>query len=648
MYSECTLSVTPPLDEGNYKVCLTSPSTGIVLVVNDSAVNSQGYRCTSSSCSKIPLTDYALQAKSSNFETTLEESLDYFESNTNPGSYLKDAIANYLQTCNYQDDYCIIPINVSSKNNANIKIHDLSYVETLQDGQTYNRDKFLLGVKSEGVQTLYKTTTQKIISLSRFNLLTPSKLGNYILTLQLGIKTATAAIAVVEAPNARFNASTLVPVNQPVTFDASFSSGKTNLTYNWDFGDNRVSFGEITTHSYFTIGNYLVTLTVTDENNIEDKITLSLEVYSESATAELINNTMSRLQSLQTTYANSNLDIKDVYLGLGLESEIQNALIELQTASTLSESKVNEILNRFPTSINIINTIKISPYLSQTQINELYGFESVSYRETLQEVNTRFQREVTVRHISLTYPISQKSLLLIKKTITTPEPLSDVNILEIIPNSLAPSQASLDFLGSLPQTTRLQGYQSASYSLPNLQDEFTFYYTIDSTNLEAAKNTILIVVPQELSPALTPFNCGNNICNPAEDSISCPEDCSCGNNQCEPGESEYNCPADCKQFPWFSTIIVPLIILALALVVWKTKFYKKLKLDDLISALSSNFNKSPFKSGMELSKVRSYVKSALEKGYGQAKIEDALLSQGWTRRQVDYAFKKLSKKKQKS
>ncbi|MBI2003362.1 MAG: aspartate/glutamate racemase family protein [Parcubacteria group bacterium] len=153
---ECTISLQNPVESGDYKICLTSPSPGIVLAVNDTSVNSQGYRCTSSSCNKVSNTDYAIQAKASNFLTTLQESLEYFESNTNQGSYFKDAIASFLQRCIHYNDICVIPINISAKNSNNVKLHGLSYTETLPDGQSYNRNKFLLGVKEEGLRKGYE------------------------------------------------------------------------------------------------------------------------------------------------------------------------------------------------------------------------------------------------------------------------------------------------------------------------------------------------------------------------------------------------------------------------------------------------------------------------------------------------------------
>ena len=95
-----------------------------------------------------------------------------------------------------------------------------------------------------------------------------------------------------------------------------------------------------------------------------------------------------------------------------------------------------------------------------------------------------------------------------------------------------------------------------------------------------------------------------------------------------------------------SYIITIVIILGSGFAIYKFKHYKKLKLDEVANLLFARFKKSPFKSGVELAKVRSYIKSAIEKGYDEEKITDSLLERGWSRQQVEYAFSKLNSKKQ--
>lgn len=55
--------------------------------------------------------------------------------------------------------------------------------------------------------------------------------------------------------------------NVPVTFDglSSRSEGGKIVSYAWDFGDGSTTTGPTVTHTYYSAGTYLVTLTVTDE-----------------------------------------------------------------------------------------------------------------------------------------------------------------------------------------------------------------------------------------------------------------------------------------------------------------------------------------------------------------------------------------------
>jgi PKD repeat protein len=68
---------------------------------------------------------------------------------------------------------------------------------------------------------------------------------------------------------ATFSFSPVTPqVLQVVNFDASAStpaSGRSIVSYSWDFGDGESKTGVTTTHDYVIAGVYLVTLTVTDD-----------------------------------------------------------------------------------------------------------------------------------------------------------------------------------------------------------------------------------------------------------------------------------------------------------------------------------------------------------------------------------------------
>ena len=82
--------------------------------------------------------------------------------------------------------------------------------------------------------------------------------------------TSTTTTSTIPIPTiASFVFSPLTPeVLQIVNFNAAGSTpgqGRTIVAYNWDFGDGVTKTGVTTTHDFFPVGIYLVTLTVIDD-----------------------------------------------------------------------------------------------------------------------------------------------------------------------------------------------------------------------------------------------------------------------------------------------------------------------------------------------------------------------------------------------
>jgi PKD repeat protein len=84
-------------------------------------------------------------------------------------------------------------------------------------------------------------------------------------------------------PDASFTYSPESPeYDETVTFDASASSDSdgTIASYSWDFDDGSTGTGKTTTHSYDSVGNYGVTLTVTDNDGLTDTDTKNVFVIA--------------------------------------------------------------------------------------------------------------------------------------------------------------------------------------------------------------------------------------------------------------------------------------------------------------------------------------------------------------------------------
>jgi len=86
-------------------------------------------------------------------------------------------------------------------------------------------------------------------------------------------------------PTAHFTWTPPTPcINQPVTFDASASTpnGGTIISYEWNFGDGNITTTNNPTiiHTYNTIGNYTVTLKVTDSEGLWDTETKTIRIVA--------------------------------------------------------------------------------------------------------------------------------------------------------------------------------------------------------------------------------------------------------------------------------------------------------------------------------------------------------------------------------
>jgi PKD repeat protein len=93
-------------------------------------------------------------------------------------------------------------------------------------------------------------------------------------------------------PDASFVTSpSAARVSETVNFNASASKaapGRTIRTYDWDFGDGeqKTTTTPTTTHDYAKLGNYVVTLRVTDDAARTDVATASVTVASDNPIAE--------------------------------------------------------------------------------------------------------------------------------------------------------------------------------------------------------------------------------------------------------------------------------------------------------------------------------------------------------------------------
>ena len=104
--------------------------------------------------------------------------------------------------------------------------------------------------------------------------------GNYTVTLVVNdakansqpVSTTASIIEVNDAPVSKVGGPYYGLINQAVSFNGSgsFDSDGTINSYDWNFGDGSNGSGQTPTHAYAAIGDYTVTLTVTDNSGAQN------------------------------------------------------------------------------------------------------------------------------------------------------------------------------------------------------------------------------------------------------------------------------------------------------------------------------------------------------------------------------------------
>jgi PKD repeat protein len=115
--------------------------------------------------------------------------------------------------------------------------------------------------------------------------------GNYTVILTVTdseglINQATANLKVIWYPTAKFSYSPVVVITtEPVTFNASASTPNsgTIVKYSWDFGDNTTATGKVLTHTYTSVGSFIVVLNVTNSQGLSNTMQTSVTTYARPA-----------------------------------------------------------------------------------------------------------------------------------------------------------------------------------------------------------------------------------------------------------------------------------------------------------------------------------------------------------------------------
>ena len=639
-------------DIGYYYFCLSSGVSNRIKATAENGLKEGYSQCSSGGeCTKLGY-DYLINIQPLSHDSSLKSEETITLSNQD-GSLLITKLAGYLQNCVYtiynNKEYCVIPIHIKTGDANELKISDLVLEEQVQ-GTVRTISRFAANIKEEsGTLMLFSDTP---IDLQKFSMNVPVELKSYELKAEFKSYSDEKDISVIPKPIANISiSSALLAPGEQAIFSAEGSSSPDDslLSYNWAFSDNTSFTTKEFTKSFAKSGKYTVTLIVKDA-----KGRLSVPRKEELTVSTLLSRTPLKFQETKysfdnayTYYQTAPAEIKEVYTDLGLGTLIENSKATLDNyEANLNASLPNideelaSISEKIPRLISVQDSLTIKPYLTYSDISSVYPAEQEESKLAIQNINEKIEKEIKAKIVKITYiNAAQESFVLVKETFVTKAPLEKVFVKEVLPSTLSVSQ-----LTPVKETPEVVNQQTLNYLFDSFTNELSIIYLLNTDNLLSIPKIITILTPENLNIKLIAFDCPNSICNPAEDYLSCPEDCTCGNNKCETakGETPANCPEDCSRFPWTAFVITLIIILvagAIKLVsVFKPGYITSLKPVQKLMAMLSIKQKIPFSSNVELNKLVAYIKSAKDKKISEKEIKNTLAKKGWSEKQINFAF----------
>lgn len=394
----------------------------------------------------------------------------------------------------------------------------------------------------------------------------------------------------------------------------------------------------------------------------------SFNIIGKGLISNPISSTESKIEFTKTTLTNYQND--DIIITLGLKDDVTSAISQLliyqNNISSIKNSNLDQtqkdsqaldinlaidtLTTNFPRSISKKTIVKFKPssidyQTLRSEIPIQSGFESAIY-----ELQSRINVDAEAQLVDIMYYSGNKeTITFIKKTITSSQPLSNAEIIERIPKSVASSALDIKFRG---QPTILRQDPIVKFIFPqiSIQNPGIISYIVAGDVMSYIEESNLLYIPTGISNDLIGVDCGNNFCNYLEDYISCPEDCSCGNNICEASEDANTCFQDCGQkFPWSIVITITIIVL---LSLYGIYFYMSVFRDpDRYKAYMDKLRGTPliglfmkkkkiFKSPRDKIKLKQFISNALAKGFKKEQVKSTLIKKGWTKEQIEEAFKK--------
>jgi PKD repeat protein len=578
-------------------------------------------------------TDYSIVAKGGKYGPIGSFSISEAVFEDYNDNSLKEYLNNYLDEVydNNCSDSCVIPIRFTAGESQNISLSNLVLEYNTISGTVPESRFYEISKKPAKISSGFS-----LINLEHANLLVPFTSGGRRAVVMLdGEQIARQDIEVSESDTKILDivpreAAALVLFN----FVAIVDSLRTNLTYEWNFGDGNkeTTKNSAVTHTYSSIGTYNLTLVVKDSSRQNSK-TVSIKVLSPK---EHINKTIAEYRD------NLNQLERDLE---GLEPWIKEYVEEridigsLKASLDSEEERYNEGFINEETAIDIMTNlieIEIPEYLRETKkITKSQFFPSQDNLdlETLEDVGAGLSdgsREQYVNAI-VNWMNSNMDVFLTSRTYTLSyKNREDLDLFSYIKISFEPKNEISEFFVITEGDNSLIKFKD-DVDIQNIGENAVGTRLVDlaeTSSLELLYPSTISVVnaPIYFSPLFSDLELGVDpdigICN--------------NNGKCEEerGETSENCKADCG-----NSLLITLLLLAILLFVFLVvyiilqEWYKR------------SYESRLFKNRNQLFNLINFIYNAENQGMSKSEIFDKLKEQGWKKEQLVFAWNRYKGKR---
>jgi len=531
----------------------------------------------------------------------------------------------YNGNCNPQ---CLIPIGFYSGITQDVTLYNMQLSYKNELGQVKSSSSIYEINPSRPVINM----SYKILDISKANLFTPSSYGVLDIKVKLGdkefgnttlnIKQGPEILAIMPTDNV----PALVPVSFITLLTENSSISNNNLTYTWTFGNgtSQITSTNVIRYTFTEVGQSTLTVKVENPYGAESIKTVKVNVVAPKEAInktikqykEILNNISAQINALPSWIKAQKIEKEKLIDVDDLRSQI-NSAEELYSQAFTSEEYVkamNKLLAMKIPKILVISKSVNSPFIqSETQIDyvtlsSLVGETDEQYRDSyFNAINNwakdNLETNIDAKTYTLHYLSGEKEDLFsyIKLNIKSKTAIDEFYLV------INAQPGKVNFNGDANE--RDVGESAISITFSDFDGE-------KDIELLYPKKVDILDMPIVILPPL------KNLV--VEKSLGpCNHDGTCGT-----GETWKNCRDDCKPWGWTLFLLIVLIILGAIVYIGLQEWYKRYYEANLFLSRNQLFN------------LINYINNANNQGLQKKEIFDKLLTLGWNREQLEYAWNK--------